>query len=168
MAAKINWHRYGKNYVTVTLCIGRHHTHRSNSVHSQPIFKFFSLSDSLVNSQQRLKIPPHLTCVATLPCKTLMSENERLSQTNAVVNDKLLGTVVTHLRSGGIFNNQIEKRLLLSLPVKFFKSVNIWHSYGQKGGLCRAFSSKISIQCGVQALHKVHETTTFLLVKCTQ
>ena len=70
-----------------------------------------------------------------------MSENERQSQTNAVVNDKLLRTVVTHLRSGGIFNNQIEKRLLLSLPVKFFKSVNIWHSYGQKGGLCRAFSS---------------------------
>ena len=73
-------------------------------------------------------------CVATPPCETLMSENERPSQTNAVINDKLQGTVVTYLRYGGIFNNQIKKGLLLSMPVKeVLKSVNMWHSYGQKG-----------------------------------
>jgi len=49
-----------------------------------------------------------------------MSENERQSQTNAVINDKLPGMIVTYLRCGGIFNNQINKGLLLSLPVKHF------------------------------------------------
>jgi len=44
-----------------------------------------------------LKIPPHLICVATLPCETLMSENERQLKTNAVNNDKLQGTVVNKL-----------------------------------------------------------------------
>ena len=34
-----------------------------------------------------LKIPPHLICVATLPCETLMSENERPSQTDAVISN---------------------------------------------------------------------------------
>ena len=47
-----------------------------------------------------------------------MSENDRQSQTNAVINDKLQGTVVTYLRCGGIVNNQIKTGLLLSLPVK--------------------------------------------------
>ena len=37
-----------------------------------------------------------------------MSENERQSQTNAVINDKLQGTVVTYLRCGGVVNNQIK------------------------------------------------------------
>jgi len=45
--------------------------------------------------------------------ETLMSENERQSQTNAVINDKLQGTVVTYLRCGGIFNNPIKNGLLL-------------------------------------------------------
>ena len=94
-----------------------------------------------------LKIPSHLICVATLPCETLMSENERQSQTNAVINDKLQGTVVTYLRCGGIGNNQIKKSLLLSLPVKkFLKSANFWHSYGRKRGLSHAlFSTFISV-----------------------
>ena len=35
-----------------------------------------------------LKIPAHLICVATLPCKTLVSKNERLSQTSAVIIEK--------------------------------------------------------------------------------
>jgi len=62
-----------------------------------------------------------------------MSENVRPSQTNAVINDKLQGTVVTYLRYGGIFNNQIKKDLLLSMPVKeVLKSVNMWHSTGKK------------------------------------
>jgi len=47
-----------------------------------------------------------------------MSENERQSQTNVVINDKVLGTAVTYLRCGVIVNNQIKTCLLLSPPVK--------------------------------------------------
>ena len=47
----------------------------------------------------------------TIHCETLglglMSENERQSQTNAVLKDKLQDTLVTYLRCGGIVNNQI-------------------------------------------------------------
>ena len=53
-----------------------------------------------------------------IPCETLISENERQSQTNAVIDDKLQGTVVTRLRCGVIFNNQMRNGLLLSLTVK--------------------------------------------------
>ena len=52
-----------------------------------------------------LNIPPHLAYVATLPCETLMSAK----QAN---NDKLQAT---HLRRGGVVNNQIKKGLLLIL-----------------------------------------------------
>ena len=55
-----------------------------------------------------LNIPPHLAYVATLPCETLMSAK----QAN---NDKLQAT---HLRRGGVVNNQIKKGLLLSVWVK--------------------------------------------------
>jgi len=48
------------------------------------------------------------------------------------INDKLQGSVATYLRCGGVVNNQIKKRLLLSLWVKKIKSVNIWHSYKQE------------------------------------
>jgi len=51
-----------------------------------------------------------------------MSENKRQSQTDAVINDNLQGTVVT---CGEIVNNQ-NTGLLLSLRVKIvFKPVNI-------------------------------------------
>jgi len=53
------------------------------------------------------KISPHLAYVATLPCETLMSAKP-------AINDKLQGSVATHLRCGGVVNNQIEKGLLLS------------------------------------------------------
>jgi len=62
-----------------------------------------------------------------------------------------------------IVHNQLKKGLLLSSPVKFFKAVNIWHSYGQKNELCCTFSSSFSSVVAMQA-HKVHKTTTFLLV----
>jgi len=39
--------------------------------------------------------------IVTIPCETLRSENERQSQTNAVINDKVQSTVVTYLRCGG-------------------------------------------------------------------
>jgi len=35
--------------------------------------------------------------------------------------DKLQGNVATHLRCGGVVDNQIKKGLLLSTPVKKFK-----------------------------------------------
>jgi len=59
------------------------------------------------------KISPHLECVATLPCETLTSENERQSQTNVVISDKLQGSVATYLRCGGIVNNQILSSLFV-------------------------------------------------------
>ena len=54
-----------------------------------------------------LKVPSFLACVATLHCKTLMSENQRLT-----INYK------AYFRSGGVANNQIEIGLLLNLSVK--------------------------------------------------
>jgi len=90
---------------------GRHRTHGGNCVNSQPIFKNFHLSVSSKSAPKYLlKIPLHLICVATLPCETLVSENERQSQTNAVIDDRLQGTVVTYLRYGGV----------VSLPVNNF------------------------------------------------
>ena len=52
--------------------------------------------------------------------------------TKQAINDKLQGSLATCSRCGGIVNNQIKKGLLLSLRVKFFKSVNIWQSYKQQ------------------------------------
>jgi len=74
-----------------------------------------------------------------------VSENERLSQNNAVNNDKLQrGTVVTYLTCGGIANEQIKRFTVESTTEKKLKSVNIWHSYRRKGGLYRALSSTFS------------------------
>jgi len=62
-----------------------------------------------------------------------MSENERQSQTNAVINDKLQGTVVTYLRSDRMFDNQIKTGLLLSLQVKKIKNDEfLAYLHGQK------------------------------------
>jgi len=53
--------------------------------------------------------------------------------TKKAINDKLQGSVATHLMYGGVVNKQIKKRLLLSLRVKKnLKSVNIWQSYKQE------------------------------------
>jgi len=52
--------------------------------------------------------PPHLAYVATLPRETLMSAKQ-------AINDKLQGSVATHLMCGGVVNNQIKKGLLLSV-----------------------------------------------------
>jgi len=62
-----------------------------------------------------LKIPPHLACVATLPCEPLMSAKQ-------AINEKLQGSVATYLRCGGVVNNQIKKGLLLSVRVKKIKN----------------------------------------------
>jgi len=58
-----------------------------------------------------LKIPPHFTYVATLPCETLLSAKQ-------AINDKLQGSVAAYSRCGVVVNNQIKKGLLLSLRVK--------------------------------------------------
>jgi len=81
-----------------------------NSFNFQPIFKknFIVTFSSKFAAKCLLNIPPHLICVATLPCETLISKNEWQLQTNVVINDKLQGTVVTYLRCGKIFNNQIK------------------------------------------------------------
>jgi len=71
------------------------------------------------------KIPPHLACVASLPCETLMSAKQ-------AVNDKLHGHVVTYLRFVDVDDNKIKKGLLLSLKVKIFIAVNIWQIYKQE------------------------------------
>jgi len=56
-------------------------------VNSQPIFIFFHCHRffNKLAAKYLLKIPLSLICVATLPCETLMSENEQQSQTNAVI-----------------------------------------------------------------------------------
>jgi len=54
-----------------------------------------------------IKIPPHLTYVATPPSEILVLAKQ-------VINDKLQGSVATYLRCGGVVN-QIKKGLLLSL-----------------------------------------------------
>jgi len=89
---------------------GRHQTRGGNSANSQPTFKnFYARFSSKFAIKCLLKILPHVTCVATLPYETLMSENERQSKTNAVNNDKLHGRVITYLRCGRIFNNQTQQ-----------------------------------------------------------
>ena len=46
------------------------------------------------------------------------------------------GSVATYFRCGGIFKYEFVANLPLSLPVKeFWKSVNIWGSYGQEFGV---------------------------------
>jgi len=78
------------------------------------------------------------------------------------IDGKLQGSVVTYLRCAGAVNNQIKKGLLLSLSLNFFfNSVNIWQSYKQERG-CLVHFLRL-LQRGDRA-HKVHETTTFLLV----
>ena len=69
------------------------------------------------------------------------------------INDKLQGSVVTHLRCRGVVNNQIKKVLLLRVQVIFFKSVNIWRSYKQVLQAASTSASK-SIQ-NVNSMHVV-------------
>jgi len=50
--------------------------------------------------------------------------------------DIIQGSVATRLRCGGIFKHELVANLLVSLPVReFWKSVNIWGSYGQEFGV---------------------------------
>ena len=78
-----------------------------------------------------LKVPPHLACVATLPCETLMSAKQ-------AIKDKWQGSVATYLRCGGV-NNQIKNGLLLSLWV-IFLSRRTFGSYKQERGCLMHFA----------------------------
>jgi len=70
--------------------------------------------------------PPHLNCVATLPC------NLSLMACFADINVSQ-GSVATRARCGGIFNIRLTANLLRNLPVKgFLKSVKNWQNYGHE------------------------------------
>jgi len=110
----------GWNFVTITLCTPR-------SIKRETPYSWWYLCQILTDFQNSLsgwffskfavtkllQIPPQSTpCVC---CQTtLWNKNVRKQTTN----DKLQGSVATYLRWGGVVNNQIEKSLLLSLPVK--------------------------------------------------
>jgi len=68
------------------------------------------------------KIQPHL---ALLCCYTTLW---KINVGKQAINDTLQGSVATYLRCGGVVDNQIKNRLLLSLSKKN-KSVNIWQTY---------------------------------------
>ena len=77
------------------------------------------------------------------------------------INDKLQGSVATYLRCGWVVNNQIKKRLLLSLWVNFFKSMNIWQSYKQERDCFVHFFCILAV-CWPSA--QMRDTITFLLI----
>jgi len=55
-----------------------------------------------------------------------------LERGNFLNTDISQGSVVTHLRCGGIVSDNFAANLLVNLPVKeFWKSVNTWQSYDQ-------------------------------------
>ena len=71
-------------------------------------------------TKSSLTIPPHLTCVAELPCETSVSANsENLMHASlSTTNHKVV--VATCLRCGGLCSDRFSTNLLLSLPVKQF------------------------------------------------
>jgi len=64
----------------------------------------------------------HLIRVATLPCRTSMSDNKWHSQTNVVIDDKSQGSVATHLRCGETFNSFFYRFIAESASEKIFTS----------------------------------------------
>jgi len=84
-----------------------------------------------------LKIPLK-SALCCQVCHTTLWNNNVTKQAN-----RLQGCVATFLKCGGVVNNQINKGLLLSLPVKKIKSVNISQSYARRW-LSRTVSSSFS------------------------
>ena len=59
------------------------------------------------------------------------------------------GSVATYLRCGGIFKYEFVANLPVSLPVKeFWKSVNIWGSYGQEFSVLFLFETQCRVVVG--------------------
>jgi len=93
----------------------------------------------------------HLAYVATLPCETVMSAKQAL-------NDKFQGSLAAYVRCGGVVNNQIKKRLLLSPRIKkIFKSVNIWQSY-KSYALSSSFTSVLDKRA--KCMRQPHNTVS--------
>ena len=81
------------------------------------------------------KILPLLAYVATLPCKTLMSENKRLT-----INYKAVYSYIFKVAYVGVVNNQVKKVFIAkSASEKFLKSVNIYQTYKQERGCIEHF-----------------------------
>ena len=79
------------------------------------------------------KVTHHLKCLAVLPCHlpliTIHISGYRQFSDIHISQ----GSVATYLRCGGIFKYDFIANLPLSLSVnEFWKSVNIWRSYGQE------------------------------------
>ena len=82
-------------------------------------FNFFTfLTQQLTFLNLVIKTPPHLKCVATLPCNLL------LMACFADINISK-GSVAIYARCGGILNIHLSTNLLRNIPVNFFKSVKI-------------------------------------------
>ena len=87
-------------------------------------FQFF-FTDRFISkyaTKSSLTIPPHLKRVTELPCETSVSENsENLMHASlSTTNHKVVGSVATCLRCGGLFSDHFSTNLLLSLLVKQF------------------------------------------------
>ena len=65
--------------------------------------------------------------ISTTPCICCHASTWNINVGKRAINDRLLGSMATYLRCGGIVNNQIKKGLSLNLSVeRIWKSVNIW------------------------------------------
>jgi len=98
-----------------------------------------------------LKIPPK-SALCCQVCHTTLWNNNVTKQAN-----RLQGCVATFLKCGGVVNNQINKGLLLSLPVKKIKSVNISQNYTQEGGCLLQFLRLLAVfRSGAQSARDNH------------
>ena len=120
----------------------------------------------VTNNKSQDSAPKHLSCdgllhhkfVTHFPGKRIFKINEHLAlQAKWLIMSyapfaldffpnvdilKGTGSVATYFKCGGIFKYEFVENLPLSLPAKeFWKSVNIWESYGQEfsffGSRCR-------------------------------
>ena len=92
---------------------------------------------------------------------TLMSENERQSQADVVIDDKLQGTVITYSRCGGFVNNHADEESC-SRPsrssdgqVKSTKSLHFIYPEVQIKCICVQYATYNSL--GGAARHEVHQ-----------
>ena len=103
----------------------------SPNVHQFQMFKFLSPENWMINLYW--SNPSQRKCLAVLPCDLSLItihisdccqfSDIHLSQ----------GSVATYLTCGGIFKHEFVANLQMSQPVKeFWKSINIWGSYGQE------------------------------------
>ena len=108
---------------------------------------------SLICSLIHIKNPtaPSICCHTTL-------WNISVSKTS---HERQITSVAAYLRYSGVVNNQIKKRLLLSLRVKKIKISEYLAKIHAKTWLSCALSSSLAVCWQVR---KVHETTTLLLV----